>query len=208
MGRIYSGLGRDEMSLSFGLFLVEQGVLTCDQFCGLVKIQQMAVPSPASVAIRSNLLTVRQVGQVLGLIELDPGRGFVDAARSLGFLGADGQSRLEHEQQRLLPSLGCLLIECGVLTGQQVETLQRAFEKTRMADNAAGRPAGSEQTSALVQAPQQKVPAIDRPGIGQAGGQAATRGNQGHRVHAAQAIRQPKFIQHPQVSQYEEAYYG
>ncbi|MFN9753000.1 MAG: hypothetical protein ACK57U_16625, partial [Planctomycetota bacterium] len=72
------------MSLNFGLYLVEQGVISCDQFCGLVKVQQMALPTPASVAIRSNLLTVRQVGQVLSLMELNPGRTFFEAARSLG----------------------------------------------------------------------------------------------------------------------------
>jgi hypothetical protein len=182
------------MSLNFGLYLVEQGVISCDQFCGLIKVQQMAVPSPASVAIRSNLLTVRHVGQILNLMELNPGRTFIEAARSLGLLGADGQQRLEQEQQKLLPSIPFLLVECGLLSSRQVETLQQAFERSTSA------PASAVQVSPD---PVPTGPSAERVVAKSAGDSTADR-----RIHPAQAIRQPKFIQHPQVGSFEEAYYG
>lgn len=192
------------MSLNFGLYLVEQGVISCDQFCGLVKVQQLAVPSPASVAIRSNLLTVRQVGQILGLMELNPGRTFVEAARSLGILGGDGQQRLEQEQQKLLPTLPFLLVECGLLTSRQVETMQRAFEKSLSTISQSG------QTPASKVGPKPPTPvhtASERSAPeAQSAGSRTTIPAQ--RVHSAQTIRQPKFIQHPQVESFEEAYYG
>jgi hypothetical protein len=188
------------MSLNFGLYLVEQGVISCDQFCGLVKVQQMALPTPASVAIRSNLLTVRQVGQVLSLMELNPGRTFFEAARSLGLLGNDGQKRLEQAQQMLLPAIPFLLVECGLLNSRQVETLQRAFEKSQVTEK-------SLETSPTAE------PAIERnqplqPSQGSPAPATQDHSLAGRRVHAAQVIRQPKFIQHPQVQSFEEAYYG
>lgn len=192
------------MSLNFGLYLVEQGVISCDQFCGLLKVQQLAVPSPASVAIRSNLLTVRQVGQVLSLMELNPGRTFVDAARSLGFLGVDGQQRLEQEQQQLLPSLPLLLVECRLLTPRQVETMQRAYEKARGTKH-------SDQPRTVNAGATSAVPANAKPAAEHQSPPAAAAGSpltEQRRVHVAQTIRQPKFIQHPQIGSFEEAYYG
>lgn len=195
------------MSLNFGLYLVEQGVISCDQFCGLVKVQQMAVPSPASVAIRSNLLTVRQVGQILSLMELNPGRTFLEAARGLGFLAADGQQRLEQEQQKRLPSIPFLLVECGLLTSRQVETMHRAFEKSTASLAPNEQPSSPGQSS---------LPAVAEANPAKAAAQAAVPQQLAgqsllpseKRIHAAQAIRQPKFIQHPQVDRFEEAYYG
>ena len=53
------------MSLNFGIYLVEQRIITPEQFCGLVKIQQEALPSLANVAIRKNMLTIKQVAMIL-----------------------------------------------------------------------------------------------------------------------------------------------
>ena len=68
------------MSLKFGLYLVEQGIITCDQFCGLVKIQQEASSSAASLAIRKNILTIKQVAKLLDIVEVTPGRSFINEA--------------------------------------------------------------------------------------------------------------------------------
>lgn len=117
------------MSLKFGIYLVEQGILTCDQFCGLVKIQQSAVASPGSVAIAKNLMTVKQVAQVLDALELNPGKSFSAVAQAFDFLDPADAQLLERAQAERTPTLEKLLVECGVLTSRQVETLQRAYER-------------------------------------------------------------------------------
>jgi hypothetical protein len=208
--------GEKSMSIKFGLFLVEQGVISCDQFCGLLKIQQMAAPSPASVAIRRNLMTVKQVGQILGLIELNPELDFVEAGKRLGIIGATEQQRLDQEQQLLLPTIPFLLVECGLLRGNQVETLTRSFEKTQSKESAA--PAAATQQSGTLAAERVSVPAAPLPSQAATGPTketirevvtpGAASGLVGQRVHAAQPLRQPKFVQRPQVAQTEEAYYG
>lgn len=204
------------MSIKFGLFLVEQGIISCDQFCGLLKIQQMAAPSPASVAIRRNLMTVKQVGQILGLIELNPELDFVEAGKRLGIIGATEQQRLEQEQQLLLPTIPFLLVECGLLRVNQVETLTRSFEKALLKESNAT--AASTQQSGIflaerTSAPVASLPAKAVPGQAKEPGReavtpAATSSLVGQRVHSAQPLRQPKFVQRPQVAQAEEAYYG
>jgi hypothetical protein len=204
------------MSIKFGLFLVEQGIISCDQFCGLLKIQQMAAPSPASVAIRRNLMTVKQVGQILGLIELNPELDFVEAGKRLGIIGSTEQQRLEQEQQLLLPTIPFLLVECGLLRANQVETLTRSFEKAQSRESLAAT-ASTQQSGALVAErasataaplPAQAAPTQAKEAAREAVAPAATSGLVGQRVHAAQPLRQPKFVQRPQVAQAEEAYYG
>jgi len=199
------------MSIKFGLFLVEQGIISCDQFCGLLKIQQMAAPSPASVAIRRNLMTVKQVGQILGLIELTPELDFIEAGKRLGIIGATDQQRLEQEQQLLLPTIPFLLVECGLLRANQVETLTRSFEKAQ----------AKEVLSVSAPAPQASIETIDRAPATSAPPRSAqiaepqrdsipstSAVSAGQRVHAAQPLRQPKFVQRPQIAPTEEAYYG
>lgn len=199
------------MSIKFGLFLVEQGIISCDQFCGLLKIQQMAAPSPASVAIRRNLMTVKHVGQILGLIELNPGLDFVEAGKRLGIIGAAEQQRLEQEQQLLLPTIPFLLVECGLLRVNQVEALARSFEKAQSKESVTA-PGFTQQKSVdpserPTSTTATQFPSQTKQTYGEAT-PAAASGLAGQRVHAAQPLRQPKFVQRPQVAQAEEAYYG
>ena len=53
------------MSLKFGIYLVEQRVISAEQFCGLVKIQQETSHTMATIALRKNLMTIKQVDNVL-----------------------------------------------------------------------------------------------------------------------------------------------
>ena len=118
------------MSLKFGLYLVEQGIISCDQFCGLVKIQQMTVPSPGSVAIKKNLMSIKQVAQVLEHLELNPRDEFVATAQKFDFMDSDDARSLEREREVGLPSLRNLVVECGLMTSAQSEALYKAFEKS------------------------------------------------------------------------------
>jgi hypothetical protein len=117
------------MSLKFGIYLVEQRIISPEQFCGLVKIQQEATMSLATIAIRKNFLTIKQVARVLDLVELNPERSFIQAAIAEDLIDANDADRMLHEQQYSCPAIQKLVVECGLLTARQSEVLEAHFEK-------------------------------------------------------------------------------
>ncbi len=117
------------MSLRFGLWLVEQGVMTCDQFCGLVKIQQDNLPAPGAVALRANLMTIRQVDEVNRLIEtsVENGSDFLQLAVGKAYITAVNARTVQQIQTLEAPPLDRLAIQYGLLTKAQAEVLLRHF---------------------------------------------------------------------------------
>ena len=138
------------MSLKFGIYLVEQRIISPEQFCGLVKIQQESMMTLASVAIRKNALTIRQVSTVLDLHTESPEKLFGDIALELDLIDRATLNQLLHAQQATCPSVRQLLIECGLLTTRQTRVLFTHFEKNvaRMAtDVARAQPAENVTTA-------------------------------------------------------------
>jgi len=127
------------MSLKFGIYLVEQRVISPEQFCGLVKIQQESIMTLASIAIRENALTIRQVSTILDLRKENPEQLFGDIALELNLVDRAQLNDLLHAQHVTCPSIRQLLIECGLLTARQTRVLFTHFEKNiaRMATDAA-----------------------------------------------------------------------
>lgn len=117
------------MSLKFGIYLVEQRIISPEQFCGLVKIQQDATMSLATIGIRSNLMTIKQVARVLNILEKSPERSFIQVAIDEKLIDQSDSQRLLHEQQLSCPSLNQLIVDCGLLTKHQTEVLFLNFEK-------------------------------------------------------------------------------
>ena len=140
------------MSLKFGIYLVEQGIISCDQFCGLVKIQQLSSATMGSIAIRKNVMTIKQVAQILEILELNPGKSFTETATQLDFIDQDDVQLLEREQQLALPSIQKLVTECGLMTERQASVLYRTFERTNGAA-----PVKQEAPPQSVQQPRQDV---------------------------------------------------
>lgn len=173
------------MSLKFGIYLVEQRIISPEQFCGLVKIQQEALASLASVAIRKNMMTIKQVANVLDEQELTPGKSFIQIALESDFLDRADAQQLFQEQQRTSPTIRKLVQECGLLTERQTSVLFQHYQKTGTRPIKA-RPAAE----------------IDRP--------AGNHNDQADTLHAAndsdierQRPRAPKYKQRPViVSQY------
>lgn len=160
------------MSLKFGIYLVEQRIISPEQFCGLVKIQQESMMTLASIALRKNVLTIRQVSTILDLNKENPEKLFGDIALELNLIDRASLNQLLHAQQQTCPSFRQLSIECGLLTQRQTRVLFTHFEKNvaRMAsDSARAQSAG------------------DRPAAPKAQ-PAATE---------SLAPRQPKFQSHP-----------
>jgi hypothetical protein len=117
------------MSLKFGIYLVEQRIISPEQFCGLVKIQQEATMSLATIALRKNMLTIKQVANVLDLAEANPEKSFVKIAMELDLIDRTDADQLLHYQQVHCPSIRKLVVECGLLTQRQTTVLFLHFER-------------------------------------------------------------------------------
>lgn len=161
------------MSLKFGIYLVEQRIVSPEQFCGLVKIQQEATMSLATIALRKNILTIKQVANVLDVAEVNPEKSFIKIAMEQDLIDRADADQLLHEQQNNCPSIRKLVVECGLLTQRQASVLFLHFERH-----------GSQATTrrSAGQAPAQLPAAQPQPAPSQ-----PTR------------PRQPKFKQRPVV---------
>lgn len=116
------------MSLKFGIYLVEQRIVTPEQFCGLVKIQQESTRSLASLAIANNFLTMKQVSRVLDGVAQNEGE-FIEFALKKGLLERSDASHLSKLQEQSGESICNLAIECGLLTARQGEVLFNHFQR-------------------------------------------------------------------------------
>ncbi len=117
------------MSLKFGIYLVEQRIISPEQFCGLVKIQQDATKSIASIALRSNLMTIKQVARVLDLADVDPEKTFERIAMEQDLIDRVDADQLLYKQQMSCPSITKLVVECGLLTERQTKVLFLHFQR-------------------------------------------------------------------------------
>ena len=117
------------MSLKFGIYLVEQRIISPEQFCGLVKIQQEAAMSLASIALRKNMMTIKQVANVLDVAEANPQKSFVKIAMELDLVDRTDADQLLHHQQIHCPTIRKLVVECGLLTQRQTSVLYLHFER-------------------------------------------------------------------------------
>ena len=163
------------MSLKFGIYLVEQRIISPEQFCGLVKIQQESTRSVASLAIAQNCLTMKQVSRILDETQNDETE-FLDIALSAGLLERSDANHLLKLQQQSGESIRSLAVECGLLTGRQSEVLFNHFQRY-----------GSRQIEVRkkpVAAPAK--PAASQPAPAQA-------------PAAASPTRSPKFKQRPMI---------
>ena len=116
------------MSLKFGIYLVEQRIVTPEQFCGLVKIQQESTRSLASLAITNNFMTMKQVSRVLDGVSQNEGE-FLDFALKKGMLERSDANHLAKLQEQSGESICNLAIECGLLTARQGEVLFNHFQR-------------------------------------------------------------------------------
>lgn len=117
------------MSLKFGIYLVEQRVISAEQFCGLVKIQQEAAKTMATISLRKNLMTIKQVNHLLNLLEGMPDMTFERLALEKGMIDAQDLEIMRNSKEVSCPPIRRLLVECGLLTQHQTKVLFEHFEK-------------------------------------------------------------------------------
>ena len=165
------------MSLKFGIYLVEQRIISPEQFCGLVTIQQEASMSMATIAIRKNFMTIKQVAMVLDIAESHPEKSFISIALEQDLIDRADADQMLHFQQISSPSIRKLVVECGLLTQRQTAVLFMHFEKQSTASPAPVQREPQPQPEVVINQPAPQVEATQHPGL-----------------------RQPKFQQHPIVT--------
>lgn len=117
------------MSLKFGIYLVEQRIISPEQFCGLVKIQQESAMSMATIALRKNMMTIKQVARVLDIREVNPSKSFSQVVVDEDMLDRTDADELVRAQQLSCPSVRKLVVECGLLTERQSQVLFGHFQR-------------------------------------------------------------------------------
>ena len=119
------------MSLKFGLYLVEQGIITCDQFCGLVKIQQESRSGIGTIAIQKNIMTIRQVAAVLEHLETAGSKTFVEVATEMDFIGQADGIKLHQLDQLSRPTIRKIIVNVGLMNQRQIEMLFEHHERVQ-----------------------------------------------------------------------------
>ena len=120
------------MSLKFGLYLVEQGIITCDQFCGLVKIQQESKSAIGTIAIQKNVMTIRKVATVLEHLETAGSKTFVEVAIELGFIDQAASMKLQQLEQLSRPTIRQIIVNVGLMNQRQVGMLFEHHERVQI----------------------------------------------------------------------------
>lgn len=139
------------MSLKFGIYLVEQRIVTPEQFCGLIKIQQESAKALPTIALRKNLMTIRQVANVLDAIREAPGKAFQQVAIEMGYLHAKEADYLLQVQQTTAETIRALAVECGLLTERQAAVLYLHFQRNVSKQIAPAQPQPSSPQAASPQ---------------------------------------------------------
>lgn len=132
------------MSLKFGIYLVEQRIVTPEQFCGLIKIQQESARALPTIALRKNLMTIRQVADVIDVVTNEPHREFQTVATEMGYLHPKEAEYLLQVQQTTAEPIRSLAVECGLLTERQAAVLFLHFQKTSVKQQ---QPAGTPEAA-------------------------------------------------------------
>ncbi len=180
------------MSLNFGIYLVEQRIITPEQFCGLVKIQQEALPSLANVAIRKNMLTIKQVAMILDVQESQPEKSFTEIAVENDLLDQPDVDQLLREQQRSALTIRQLLVECELLTQRQVDVLYKHYLRTGTQPLVPGIQRQDQQQTAV-------APHRAAVRSGSAASETTSTPDQAPTTPSPIPVRGPKFKQRPVI---------
>ena len=158
------------MSLKFGIYLVEQRIISPEQFCGLVKIQQETTMSLANIALRKNVMTIKQVAQVLDEMETSPDKTFEQVSVEMDFLDQADMTQLIRHQQMSCTPIRKLVSECGLLTERQSAVLFNHFEKMPAAPPMESQPTTEMEPTQEMSPTQPTMPTQPTPSMPQTPG--------------------------------------
>jgi len=107
--------------MQFGLYLVDQGMITANQFVKALEAQLASRPLIGSLAIKSRKLSVKQVFSILHLQADMPKEMFGEIAVQNGFMTQDDLSGLLYNQTQQGDSMALILVELGFASANDID---------------------------------------------------------------------------------------
>ena len=107
--------------MQFGLYMVRNGMLDCEQFVHALEQQLASRPQLGSLAIETGKLSVKQVFQILRLQCDAPGELFGELAVNLGFITEEELAGLIFLQSVRQQPMSEIIIENGVASESEVQ---------------------------------------------------------------------------------------
>ncbi|MBL9163586.1 MAG: hypothetical protein JNL18_12705 [Planctomycetaceae bacterium] len=106
--------------MQFGMYLVDNGLLSTQAFYKALKLQMRSRPQLGTLAIETRRLTVKQMFTILQEQCDTPQQLFGEIAIRLGYLTNEDLNQLLEEQARHMASLPDVLVEHGFLSADVV----------------------------------------------------------------------------------------
>lgn len=116
--------------MQFGVYLVDNDLITPDEFFEAVKLQLRTRPQLGALAIECRKLNVRQVFSLLRRQCDAPTEMFGDLAIQAGLLTAAEVEELIEEQLRRVRPVRDLLIEMGIFSAEEANQFHADFRRS------------------------------------------------------------------------------
>jgi hypothetical protein len=107
--------------MQFGIYLVENGIISTEEFFEATKLHLRSRPQLGSLAIQTRKLNFRQVFAILRAQCDSPNELFGELAVSLGYLTQEDLSQLLSEQAMRSKGFVDVLVESGLMSADLVE---------------------------------------------------------------------------------------
>ena len=118
--------------MQFGLYLVENGIITPEQFVEALQVQIDSRPQLGSLAIEQKALTMKEVFQVLRTQADEPKELFGQLAVEAGLISEDRLASLLYLQSARVRSMEEIVVELGYVSA---ETLEQELSEYRYSKN-------------------------------------------------------------------------
>jgi hypothetical protein len=117
------------MSLKFAIQLLDENIVSQDQFIDLVrKHEDSCLPSMA-IAISQNFITIRQARQILELQTERPELTFEEAAYEFGILSIEQCRKIASAQENSRRGVERIAVDAGVCTKDQIDAFGQLLSK-------------------------------------------------------------------------------
>jgi hypothetical protein len=113
--------------MQFGVYLVDNDLLTADEFFEAVKLQLRTRPQLGALAIELHKLNVRQVFSLMRRQRDAPTEMFGDLAIQSGFLTTADVEELVEEQLRRVRPVRDLLVEMDIFSADEADQYYSDF---------------------------------------------------------------------------------
>lgn len=122
--------------MQFAMYLVDNGVISCEEFFEALKLQMNTRPQLGALAIETRRLTFRHVFAILRAQCDEPNTMFGELAVRLGYLSEQDVTKLLAEQaSRAMPLLE-VLVENGFLSAEDAERHYADYRRCMQQANA------------------------------------------------------------------------